>query len=66
MAQDNNKKLKRFISQERVWLGEIRMELNKQFDKYLARLDLLELRVLKEEETEEPIPTEVIRTNEEP
>lgn len=60
VAQDNNKKLKKFITQERVWLGEIRMELNKQFDKYLSRLDLLELKVLKEEETKKSISSEVI------
>lgn len=46
----NNADLKKYISQERVWLSEIRMELNKLLDKYLSRIDGLENKILKEEE----------------
>jgi len=43
-----NGNVKKFISQERVWLSEVRTEMNKLFDKYLSRLDEMEVRVQKE------------------
>lgn len=45
-----NGNVKKFISQERVWLSEVRTEMNKLFDKYLARLDEMEVRIQKEQE----------------
>ena len=52
LATENNKKLKKFISQERIWICDLRLEMNKQLDSCLKRLDDLELKVLKEEEAE--------------
>lgn len=48
MATNGN--VKRFIVQERVWMSEARAEINKLFDKFLFRLDEIELRKQKEEE----------------